>query len=75
MNVTVVATLCRIAAATVQPDCVEEVITDEATLMQCGGGLAQAAIADWIGHHPRYVIGWRLAKWGCAIGYQRKRDA
>ena len=74
MNVTVIATLCKIAAATPQPACVEEIITDQATLMQCGGGLAQQAIADWMRHDPRYVTGWRLAKWGCAIGYQKRRD-
>lgn len=73
MQVTVIATLCKLAAATPpQPACVEEIVTDEATLMQCGGPFAQQAIAKWMGEHPIYRSGWRLAKYGCAIGGYHK---
>lgn len=72
MLVTVVATLCQIAAPSA---CIEEIVTDQATLMQCGGAFAQQALAKWMSEHPRYVTGWRLSKWGCAVGYQKKVHA
>jgi len=73
MLVVVIATFCQLAHPQV---CVDEIITDQATLMQCGGGFAQQAIADWMSHDPRYVTGWRLAKWGCVIGgYHKARQA
>lgn len=74
MNVTVVAILCKLAGATPQPACVEEIITEDATLAQCT--LAQPAIAKWMSEHPLYRKGWRLSKWGCAIGgYHKSREA
>ena len=75
MQVTVIATLCQLAAAS-HPACVEEVITDDATLMQCGGAFAQQAISKWMSENIHYRTGWRLAKWGCVIGgYHKATEA
>lgn len=68
MIVTVVATLCTLAT---HPACVEEIITDQATLSECTQ-TAESAIAKWMSEHPLYRSGWRLAKWGCAIGGYHK---
>jgi hypothetical protein len=72
MLVTVVATFCQLAAPSA---CVDEVITNEATLMQCGGAFAQGAISKWMSENIRYRTGWRLEKWGCAIGRQARVNA
>lgn len=71
MQVAVIATLCRLAAATTQP-CVEEIVAENVELAQCAGPFAQQALAKWMEEHPIYRSGWRLAKWGCAIGGYRK---
>lgn len=65
MLVTVIATIC-IAGA--EPACVDKIVTDQATLMQCGGAFAQPAIAKWMEENGYTARGYRLAKWGCAIG-------
>ena len=66
MLVSVIATLCLNAV------CVEKTVTDQATLMQCGGGgFAQQAIAQWMDENGYAARGYRLTKWGCAIGGKR----
>lgn len=73
MLVTVVATFCQLAAPS---SCAQELITNEATLMQCGGAFAQQAISKWMAENVHYRTGWRLAKWGCVIGgYHKAREA
>lgn len=69
MLVVVVATFCSLA----QPaSCTQEVITDQATLMECGGAFAQQAISKWMAESIHYRTGWRLSKWGCVIGGMHK---
>lgn len=68
MLVTVTVLLC-LANAT----CVERTVTDEATLMQCGGGFAQQALSKWMEQNGYTARGYRLAKWGCVIGGKRER--
>lgn len=69
MQVTVIATLCSLASA--HPACVEEVITDQAQLSECMQS-AEAFISKWMAENIKFRTGWRLAKWGCAIGGYRK---
>lgn len=71
MQVTLIATLCQLAAAAPQSACVEVIITDQAEFAECVV-TAQAGIAKWMSDHPFYRSGWRLAKWSCAIGGYQK---
>jgi hypothetical protein len=67
MLVTVIATLCLANV------CVEKTVTDQATLMQCGGGFAQQALSKWMDENGYSARGYRLAKWGCVIGGRPER--
>lgn len=70
MLVTVIVSLCLIAA----PDrCIERVVTNEATLMQCGGAMAIQVLPAWMEEQGYAARGYRLAKWGCVIGGKRER--
>lgn len=62
MLLTVIVTLC------LNGTCIEKTVTDQATLMQCGGGYAQPAIAQWMADQGYTARGYVLRKWGCAIG-------
>jgi hypothetical protein len=60
--VTVVATLCLFGT------CKDVVVTDQATLMQCGGSMALQVIPKWMEDNGYSARGYRLTKWGCTIG-------
>lgn len=66
MLVTVIATLCLANA-----QCIERVVTNEATLMQCGGAMAVQVLPTWMEEQGYTARGYRLAKWGCVIGGRR----
>jgi hypothetical protein len=66
MLVTVIATLCLNGA------CIERVVTQEATLMQCGGPMAVQVIPQWMADNGYAARGYHLAKWGCVIGGKRE---
>lgn len=51
--------------------CIERTVTDQASLMQCGATAAQA-IPEWMEKEGYLARGYRLAKWGCAIGGRRR---
>ena len=63
--VTVVATLC------LNGSCVEKVVTDQATLMQCGGSMALQVIPQWMADNGYLARGYTLQKWGCTIGSRK----
>jgi hypothetical protein len=63
MLVTVIVTLCLASGA-----CTEKVVTDQATLMQCGGAFGEQAISKWMADNGYLARGYRLSKWGCQIG-------
>jgi hypothetical protein len=65
MQITVVATLCLIANPS---SCVEKIVTDQATMMQCGGAFALQVLPAWMQENGYTARGYRLAKWGCVIG-------
>jgi hypothetical protein len=68
MLVTVTVLLCLISS----PDrCIERVVTNEATLMQCGGAMAVQVLPTWMAEQGYTARGYRLAKWGCVIGSKR----
>jgi hypothetical protein len=69
MFITLVAVLCQIASSS----CVEEIITDQASLMACQIQ-GQIGIADWMSKSSTYRTGWRLERYKCAMGhYERAR--
>jgi hypothetical protein len=68
MLVTVIATLCL---ATDPAACVERVVTEQATLMQCGGAFAAQVLPTWMEEQGYLARGYKLAKWGCVIGGRR----
>lgn len=68
MLVMILATLC------LGDVCVEKVVTDQATLAQCGATAAQR-IPQWMEEQGYTARGYRLAKWGCAIGGKRKIES
>lgn len=57
---TVVAILCSLNGTV----CRSEIVTDQATPMECAIQ-GQANIADWMGKHPIYSHGWRLQGYTC----------
>lgn len=67
MLTTVVAILCHISVGY----CVEEIVTEEATQMECVTG-AQAGIAQWMAH-TKYAEGWRLDRYKCIPGHYEIR--
>lgn len=68
---TIVVTLCSLTAANL---CVEKVVTDQATLMDCAVH-AQLGVADWMEKSVTYRSGWRVEKISCVIGrYEPKRN-
>ena len=72
MLVTVIVTLCL----TAEPKaCIERTVTDEATLMQCGGAFGAQAIPAWMEREGYMARGYRLAKWGCVIGGRKRETA
>lgn len=56
----VTVTLCLANGA-----CVDKVVTDQATVMQCGGPMALQVIPQWLADNGYLARGYRLAKWGC----------
>lgn len=68
MLVTVIVSLCLIASPA---NCIERVVTNEATLMQCGGAMAVQVLPTWMEEQGYTARGYRLAKWGCVIGGKR----
>jgi hypothetical protein len=70
MLVTVTVLLCLADGA-----CIEKTVTDEATLMQCGGAFAAQALPAWMEREGYSQRGYRLAKWGCVIGGRKKESA
>lgn len=66
MLVLVVATLCLPTGA-----CIERTVTDQATLMQCGGAFAAQVLPTWMEQEGYTARGYRLAKWGCVVGSRR----
>jgi hypothetical protein len=69
MLVTVTVLLCLISSP---ETCIERVVTNEATLMQCGGAMAAQVLPTWMEEQGYTARGYRLAKWGCVIGGRRK---
>jgi len=57
---TVIAVLCQLSG----PSCVEEIVTDQATPMECVIH-GQLGIAKWMAESPLYSHGWRLAGYKC----------
>jgi hypothetical protein len=69
MLITLIAVLCQIASSS----CVEEIITDQVSLMACQIQ-GQIGIAEWMRTSPTYRSGWRLERYKCAMGhYERAR--
>jgi hypothetical protein len=68
MLVTVIATLCLVADPS---SCIEKTVTDQATLMQCGGAMAAQVLPQWMADNGYLARGYRLAKWGCQIGSKK----
>lgn len=66
MLVTVVVTLCLAGG-----QCIERVVTDEATLSQCGGAMALQVLPAWLEAEGYTARGYKLMKWGCVIGGRR----
>lgn len=79
MLITIAVVLCPLLAPAPASGCVEKVITDsnaneQLTMQSCS--INEGAIAEWIGKHPIYRSGWRLARWKCVIGpYTPPREA
>lgn len=65
MLVTVIATLCLNGV------CVDKVVTDQATFMQCTGAFAAQVLPHWMEENGYSARGYTLRKWGCAIGGKR----
>ena len=59
--IAVIAILCQISSGS----CTEEVVTRDAGLFECAMQ-AQQGVAQWMGDHPRYRNGWRVARIRCA---------
>jgi hypothetical protein len=70
MLVVVIATLCL-----ANGNCIERTVTDQATLMQCGGAFALQALPKWMEENGYTARGYTLAKWGCVIGGRKKEQA
>jgi hypothetical protein len=68
MLVSVIVTLC------LANTCIERTVTNEATLMQCGGAFAAQALPAWMEREGYTARGYRLAKWGCVIGSRKKEQ-
>jgi len=68
MLVTVIATLCLNGVL-----CVDKTVTDQATMMQCGGPMGAQVIPQWMEDQGYAARGYRLAKWSCVIGGRRER--
>lgn len=66
MLVTLIATLCLANA-----QCIERVVTSEATLMQCTGAMAVQVLPTWMEENGYTARGYHLAKWGCVIGNRK----
>jgi hypothetical protein len=62
MLVVVIATLC------LSDVCVQKIVTDQASLMQCSGPFGEQAISKWMTEEGYSARGYRLAKWGCQLG-------
>jgi hypothetical protein len=72
MLVTVIATLCLAADPS---SCVDKVVTDQATLMECGGAFAAQVLPHWMEENGYTARGYRLAKWGCVVGRRKGSTA
>lgn len=64
--ITLVAVLCHQLAGPATR-CVEEIVTDSATLSSCSIQ-GQIGISEWMSRHPIYHVGWRLERYKCVIG-------
>lgn len=65
MLVTVIATLCLTADPSA---CVDKIVTDQATFMECAGAFAAQVLPHWMEENGYTARGYRLAKWGCVVG-------
>jgi hypothetical protein len=65
MLVTIIATLCLADDPT---SCIDRVVTEHATLMQCEGAVAMQAIPLWMEKEGYFERGYHLAKWECVRG-------
>ena len=66
MLITVVATLCQLATSS----CVEEIITDQASLQSCAI-TGQIGISKWMAESEKYHSGWNVHGYKCVIGYRK----
>lgn len=48
--------------------CIEKIVTDQATFMQCGGAMAAQVIPQWMRDNGYEARGYTLAKWTCTAG-------
>lgn len=65
MLTTLVAVLC------LRGVCIDKVVTDQATFMQCGGAMAAQVIPTWMQEQGYAARGYTLAGWKCQIGARR----
>jgi hypothetical protein len=70
MLTTLVAILCQVASNA----CVEEIITDQASLQSCQIQ-GQIGIAEWMSRSPAYRTGWNLERYKCVVGPYTKARA
>jgi hypothetical protein len=73
MLVTIVAIFCHSVAAGADDYCIEQVITDQATMQSCAIH-QQIGVADWLSSRPAFSRDWHLHKVRCVAGkYEPKR--
>ena len=70
MVTTLVAVLCSLNTTA----CVEEIVTDQASLQSCAIQ-GQIGIADWMSRSPKYHTGWALERYKCVLGKYTKAQA
>ena len=70
MPITLVAILCQLTTSS----CVEEIITDQASLQSCAI-TGQIGISKWMAESEKYHSGWSLARYKCVVGEYRKAQA
>lgn len=80
MFITLLVTLCAIAEpgdVSLPESCIQEVVTDSSlaadmSMGACMGIEGQAAAAKFVAEHPLYRTHYRLTRWTCAFGDQRR---
>lgn len=65
--VTVIATLCLAYGG----ECIDKVVTDQATFEQCNGSFAMQALPQWLADSGYLERGYHLAGWQCMKGGKR----